>query len=99
MNQNEIRHELEPLSDTTRVPLKAKENKIRFKEEIDSMSVAESLPSLCFSSPRENHLNDLQKVDLTLNSDEFNHFDIKSCLIDLITECKFLFNLIKIHLI
>ena len=69
--------------------LPTEKNKIRFKQDIETLSLnsfADSLPSINLSTPRENPLNELRKIDLTLTS-ETNEFDLKACLVDLITEC------------
>jgi hypothetical protein len=46
-----------------------------------------TVPGSLYSTPRENPLNNLEKIDLTLNLKTKN-FDLKSCLVDIITECE-----------
>lgn len=88
--------------------LPPEKNKIRFKQDIETLSLnsfVDSLPSINLSTPRENPLNELRKIDLTLTS-EINEFDLKACLVDLITECNLFYfksmkmfkNTIKFHI-
>ena len=52
------------------------------------ISFISTVPESFLSTPRENPLKELDKVDLTLTS-KVTNFDLKSCLVDLLTQSKF----------
>lgn len=59
------------------------------KGKLKDVSFVSTIPESLYSTPRENPLVDLKKVDLTLSAN-INKADLKTYLINWISESKFL---------
>ena len=56
------------------------------QDKLSNGSFVSTLPESFYSSSREDILDEMNKVDMTLDS-QLNTFDVKAYLVDLLTDC------------
>ncbi len=89
IDTNTIQRKQSKKSTTTTTMVSDKqENKknAQHQDNLSNGSFVSTLPDSFYSSSREDILDEMNKVDMTLDS-QLNSFDVKAYLVDLLTDC------------